>query len=84
MAPILTLVLICNFLLLLYLGCTAHQRSTLFGYSSSAVQGHQGPLPCHLGVFVAEEVDDGIADNGSGHTTTVEQTLLKDFLNMVL
>ena len=56
-------------LLLLYLGCTTNQRGIPFGYL--LLQGHQGPILCFSGVFVAEEVD-GVGEKGSGDTTIVD------------
>jgi hypothetical protein len=46
------------------------------------VQGHQGPL-LFSGVIIAEEAD-GVVENGSGDTTTVDvQTFLqRSFLHM--
>jgi hypothetical protein len=86
MVPIQTEALAGNFvLLLLYLGCTNNQRSIPFGYLLHLlVQGHQGPLLCFFGVFIAEEVD-GVGDKGSRDTTMVDvQTFLEASLNMSL
>lgn len=66
-------------LLLLYLGC-----GIPFGYLRNLlVQGRQGPL-VFSGVSMAGDVN-GVADGGSGDTTTVDgQTLLEDFPNISL
>ena len=84
MVPILTWVVIRNFvLLLLYLGCTTNQRSILFGYLSSAGSGSSGSSYVFAGVFIAGEV--GVGHKGSGDTTTVDvQTFLKAFFDMFL
>jgi hypothetical protein len=66
--------------LLIYLGCTTNQKGIPCGYLFHLlVQGHQGPLLFFSGIFVPEEVD-GVGDQGSGDTTTVDvQTLLEAF-----
>jgi hypothetical protein len=60
---------------------TTNQRSIPFGYLLHLlVQGHQSPLLCFSGVFIAE-VFDGVGDKGSGDTTKVNvETPLEAFL----